>query len=83
MRRPFGFASNPNFIFHDSPGFENGDDRQLKEVQSFIAERARATEVTDQLHAIWRAMPLILSLSRLHGDAGSVSSQMRRGLCSI
>ncbi|KAF8232545.1 hypothetical protein L208DRAFT_1360873 [Tricholoma matsutake] len=53
VRRPFGFARNPEFIFHDSPGFENGDERQLKEVQSFIAERARATEVADQLHAIW------------------------------
>ncbi|KAI9429134.1 GTP-binding protein [Lactarius indigo] len=51
--RPFAFASNPQFIFHDSPGFETGDERQLKKVQSFIEERARATEVDDQLHAIW------------------------------
>ncbi|KAI9433708.1 hypothetical protein H4582DRAFT_2060681 [Lactarius indigo] len=42
------FASNPQFIFHDSPGFETGDERQLKKVQSFIEERARATEVDDQ-----------------------------------
>ncbi|KAI9428761.1 hypothetical protein H4582DRAFT_1829315 [Lactarius indigo] len=51
--RPFAFASNPQFIFHDSPGFETGDESQLKKVQSFIEERARATEVDDQLHAIW------------------------------
>ncbi|KAI9428856.1 hypothetical protein H4582DRAFT_2105768 [Lactarius indigo] len=25
--RPFAFASNPQFIFHDSPGFETGDER--------------------------------------------------------
>jgi GTP-binding protein EngB required for normal cell division len=53
IRRAFGFASNPEFIFHDSPGFETGDERQLKDVQSFIAERAGATKVDDQLHAIW------------------------------
>ncbi|KAF8810391.1 hypothetical protein BYT27DRAFT_7186615 [Phlegmacium glaucopus] len=51
--RPFAFASNPQFIFHDSPGFETGDESQLKKVQSFIRERARSTEVDDQLHAIW------------------------------
>ncbi|KAI9433695.1 GTP-binding protein, partial [Lactarius indigo] len=51
--RPFAFASNPQFIFHDSPGIEAGDESQLKEVQSFIEKRARATEVDDQLHAIW------------------------------
>ncbi|KAI9433701.1 hypothetical protein H4582DRAFT_2185552, partial [Lactarius indigo] len=51
--RPFAFASNPQFIFHDSPGFETGDESQLKKVQSFIEKRARATEVDDQLHAIW------------------------------
>ena len=25
INRPFVFKSNPNFIFHDSPGFETGD----------------------------------------------------------
>ncbi|KAH8983751.1 hypothetical protein EDB92DRAFT_1557739 [Lactarius akahatsu] len=58
--RPFAFASNPQFIFHDSPGFETGDKSQLKKVQSFIEKRAKSTEVDDQLHAIW-----LLSLSRV------------------
>jgi len=40
-------------LFHDSPGFESGDERQLKDVQDFIAKHAKATEVEDQLHAIW------------------------------
>ncbi|TFK59657.1 hypothetical protein BDN72DRAFT_851139 [Pluteus cervinus] len=53
IRRPFKFASNPGFLFHDSAGFEAGDESQLKDVQNFIAERAKATEVGDQLHAIW------------------------------
>ncbi|KAH8985765.1 GTP-binding protein [Lactarius hatsudake] len=51
--RPFAFTSNPEFIFHDSPGFETGDESQLKKVQSFIEKRAKSTEVDDQLHAIW------------------------------
>ncbi|KAH9052363.1 hypothetical protein EDB87DRAFT_1538502, partial [Lactarius vividus] len=38
--RPFAFSNNPQFIFHNSPGFETGDESQLKEVQSFIEKRA-------------------------------------------
>ncbi|KAG6905724.1 hypothetical protein DXG01_001127 [Tephrocybe rancida] len=53
INRPFSFASNPKFIFHDSPGFEAGDEGQLKAVQEFIKKCANATEVNDQLHAIW------------------------------
>ncbi|KAG6914949.1 hypothetical protein DXG01_014286, partial [Tephrocybe rancida] len=50
---PFSFASNPKFTFHDSPGFETGDEAQLKTVQEFIEKCASATEVDNQLHAIW------------------------------
>jgi hypothetical protein len=60
IRRPFAFTSNPGFIFHDSPGFETGDKKQLEEVLSFLEEKAKSTDVDDQLHAIWS-----VSLSRL------------------
>ena len=53
IHRSFAFRSSPGFIFHDSPGFEAGDKRQLQEVLSFLEERAKSTEVDDQLHAIW------------------------------
>jgi GTPase Era involved in 16S rRNA processing len=53
IHRPFAFRSNPGFIFHDSPGFETGDTRQLQDVLLFIEEKAKSTEVEDQLHAIW------------------------------
>jgi hypothetical protein len=53
IHRSFSFASNPQFIFHDSPGFESGDESQLKEVQSFLEQHAASTEVHDQVHAIW------------------------------
>jgi len=59
INRPFAFKSNPGFIFHDSPGFETGDERQLQKVLSFMKTKARSTEVDDQLHAIWS-----VSLSR-------------------
>ncbi|KAH9051038.1 hypothetical protein EDB87DRAFT_1818256 [Lactarius vividus] len=61
--RPFAFSSNPQFIFHDSPGFETGDESQLKKVQSFIEKRARSMEVDDQLHAIWSpSLPCFVAL---------------------
>ena len=53
IHRSFAFRSNPGFIFHDSPGFETGDKRQLEEVLSFLKEKAKSKEVNDQLHAIW------------------------------
>ena len=53
INRPFVFRSNPGFIFHDSPGFETGDETQLQEVLSFMEEKAKSTDVEDQLHAIW------------------------------
>ena len=53
IHRPFAFRSNPGFIFHDSPGFETGDEKQLQEVLSFMEEKAKARNVDDQLHAIW------------------------------
>ncbi|THV00236.1 hypothetical protein K435DRAFT_657587 [Dendrothele bispora CBS 962.96] len=56
VHRPFAFASNPQFIFHDSPGFEQGGERELKDVQQFIEQCGKATEVDDQLHAIWFCM---------------------------
>ncbi|KAF5365202.1 hypothetical protein D9758_005468 [Tetrapyrgos nigripes] len=51
--RPFAFSSNPQFIFHDSPGFEKGGVKELEDVQQFIKNCAEATNVEDQLHAVW------------------------------
>jgi len=49
----FSFESNPQFIFHDSPGFEAGGEEELQDVLSFIQEKGKAKEVKDQIHAIW------------------------------
>jgi hypothetical protein len=53
IHRPFVFKNNPGFIFHDSPGFEAGSEKQLQDVLSFMEKKAKSTEVDDQLHAIW------------------------------
>jgi len=57
----FSFKSNPQFIFHDSPGFEAGGDRELQEVLSFLQEKAKAKEVKDQIHAIWFVLLILPS----------------------
>jgi hypothetical protein len=49
------FTSNPQFIFHDSRGFEAGSEDELQIVKSFIEGRAKMTSMEDQLHAIWCA----------------------------
>jgi len=51
------FASNPQFIFHDSPGFEAGSAEELQTVKNFIEDRAKRTSMNDQLHAIWYCLP--------------------------
>jgi GTP-binding protein EngB required for normal cell division len=51
------FQSNPQFIFHDSRGFECGSVDELKTVEEFIKKRASATSLEKQLHAIWYCLP--------------------------
>ena len=53
INRPFTSRSNPGFIFHDSPGFEAGDMKQMQEVLSFLEKKAKSTDVDDQVHVIW------------------------------
>jgi len=55
----FSFKSNPQFIFHDSPGFEAGGEQELQDVLSFIQERGKVNEVKDQIHAIWSVLSFI------------------------
>ena len=46
-----------NFIFHDSQGFESGDNKELIDVQNFIEKKSIATALKDQLHTIWYDLP--------------------------
>ncbi|KAF7344044.1 hypothetical protein MVEN_01693900 [Mycena venus] len=47
------FTNNGGYVFHDSRGFENGDEEQLKIVQDFVRDRSRRTNLQERLHAIW------------------------------
>jgi len=71
----FSFKSNPQFIFHDSPGFEAGGEQELRKVVSFIQEKAKANDVKDQIHAIW----CVFKLSSLD----LAQPTMRSGFVSI
>ncbi|KAF8057009.1 hypothetical protein FPV67DRAFT_1529749 [Lyophyllum atratum] len=62
------FKSNPQFIFHDSRGFESGSIDEMKIVQSFISKRARSTELPEQLHSIWYCLPTDTDRPLLEAD---------------
>ena len=47
------FKSNPQFIFHDSRGFESGSLSEIETVNTFITKRAESTDLPSQLHTIW------------------------------
>ncbi|KAF7343584.1 GTP-binding protein [Mycena sanguinolenta] len=51
------FKSNPQFIFHDSRGFEGGSADEIHKVTTFIKERAKTFELSEQIHAIWYCLP--------------------------
>ncbi|KAF7343595.1 GTP-binding protein [Mycena sanguinolenta] len=51
------FKSNPQFIFHDSRGFEGGSEDEIHNVTDFIEERAKTRKLPQQLHAIWYCLP--------------------------
>ena len=47
------FDSNPDFVFHDSPGLESGSREELDNLKAFIVERAQAVNPGDRIHLIW------------------------------
>ncbi|KAK7026320.1 GTP-binding protein [Favolaschia claudopus] len=51
------FKSNPQFIFHDSRGFESGSALEILRVKLFITRRAEEPTLAEQLHAIWYCLP--------------------------
>jgi hypothetical protein len=47
------FSSHDGYVFHDSRGFEAGDDRELEIVQQFVRRRSQERSLNNRLHAIW------------------------------
>ncbi|KAF7981451.1 hypothetical protein HWV62_33469 [Athelia sp. TMB] len=51
------FKSSPQFVFHDSEGFESGSVTESVTVNEFLKKRAKADNLGGQLHAIWYCIP--------------------------
>ncbi|KAJ7290316.1 hypothetical protein C8J57DRAFT_340106 [Mycena rebaudengoi] len=51
------FKSNPEFVFHDSRGFESGSVDETEKVEAFIHNRAACNDISERLHAIWYCLP--------------------------
>jgi hypothetical protein len=69
------FSSHNGYVFHDSRGFEAGEDRELEIVQDFVRRRSQERSLNDRLHAIWSVLFGIYSsryttcaLQVLHSD---------------
>ncbi|KAF9516299.1 hypothetical protein BS47DRAFT_1483996 [Hydnum rufescens UP504] len=50
------YASNGDFVFHDSGGFEAGGVKEVEAVWKFIRDRSLASP-SQQLHAVWLCIP--------------------------
>ena len=59
------FTNHDGYIFHDSCGFEAGNEDELRVVQDFVHAKASACQLKDRLHAIWFVM-LIYSICKLN-----------------
>ncbi|KAJ7251933.1 hypothetical protein C8J57DRAFT_1077810 [Mycena rebaudengoi] len=62
------FKSNPQYIFHDSRGFESGSLDETNEVKAFIALRATSNTLSEQLHAIWYCLATDTNRPLLEAD---------------
>ncbi|KAF9459650.1 hypothetical protein BDZ94DRAFT_1171259 [Collybia nuda] len=52
------FRSSPQFVFHDSRGFEAGGKEEMEKVKTFISERSKSKKLQDQIHVIWYCIPM-------------------------
>ncbi|KAF8125484.1 hypothetical protein EV363DRAFT_1299212 [Boletus edulis] len=54
-------SCSPNhdgYVFHDSCGFEAGNEAELQIVQNFVRKKATAPRLRDRLHAVWYCIPM-------------------------
>ncbi|KAG8824273.1 hypothetical protein FRC19_002105 [Serendipita sp. 401] len=56
---------NPQFVLHDSRGFEPGEEGSFQTVRDFIQTRDKMLALKDKLHAIWVCMAIPVSGGRL------------------
>jgi len=72
------FENNEGYIFHDSLGFESGNEDELKVVQDFVRKKAGERRLQDRLHVIWFVLFVIgMTMSdTYHVGAGIVFRQI-------
>jgi hypothetical protein len=49
------FTNHTGYVFHDSCGFESGEEHELKTVQEFVRRKSQERRLNHRLHAIWLA----------------------------
>ncbi|KAF8136754.1 hypothetical protein EV363DRAFT_1320427 [Boletus edulis] len=52
------FTNHDGYVFHDSCGFESGNEAELQIVQNFVRKKATARRLKDRLHAVWYCIPM-------------------------
>ncbi|KAI6155976.1 hypothetical protein BKA82DRAFT_4084406 [Pisolithus tinctorius] len=52
------FTNHEGYIFHDSCGFEAGNEDELRAVQDFVHRKVTERRLRDRLHAIWYCIPM-------------------------
>lgn len=52
------FTNHEGYIFHDSCGFEAGNEGELRTVQDFVHRKVTERRLRDRLHAIWYCIPM-------------------------
>jgi hypothetical protein len=55
IENELSFNSHGGYVFHDSCGFESGDNKELEIVQDFVRYKSQKRALKDRLHAIWSA----------------------------
>ena len=58
-------ANHDGYIFHDSRGFEDGSEDELKIIREFVLRKSREKRLKNRLHAIWFAfLPLSIYICK-------------------
>ncbi|KAI5988645.1 hypothetical protein F5J12DRAFT_510950 [Pisolithus orientalis] len=52
------FTNHEGYVFHDSCGFEAGNEDELRTVQDFVHRKVTKRRLRNRLHAIWYFIPM-------------------------
>ena len=63
------FSNHDGYIFHDSRGFEAGDEKELEIVQNFVRQKSGEKRLASRLHAIWFGLATVHKLVIFEGTA--------------